>query len=127
MRLIKKIEPEFSDPRGTITRLLDEKGVVIKSIVLITSNAGSIRANHYHKKDSHYCYLASGKMAYSERAIDGGEITTVVVEAGDIIYTPPMMAHAMRFLEDSVFYTFATEHREQSEYEGDLVRIGLIE
>ena len=54
MKTIRNIKPEFIDERGGITRVLDTP---IQSVLLITCKAGSIRSNHYHKKDSHWCYI----------------------------------------------------------------------
>lgn len=125
MILIRNITPEFTDVRGAITKILDN-GTPIKSILLITSHTGSVRANHYHKKDSHYSYLLSGKMEYSERPVDGGDIQTAALSAGDMVFTPPQMIHAMRFLEPSVFLAMATESRSQEDYEADTVRIELV-
>lgn len=125
MILTRNITPEFVDVRGAITKILDN-GTAIKSILLITSKAGAVRANHYHKKDSHYSYLLSGKMEYSEKPVSGGEVQTAVLSAGDMVFTPPEMIHAMRFLEDSVFLALATEPRSQEDYEVDTVRIELI-
>lgn len=125
MNITKNIAPEFTDVRGAITKILDN-GTAIKSILLITSQAGSVRANHYHKKDSHYSYLLSGTMEYSEKPAEGGEIETVVLSAGDMVFTRPQMIHAMRFLEDSVFLAMATESRSREDYEADTVRVELI-
>ena len=66
-------------------------------------------------------------MEWSERPVDGGEIESAVLEAGDMVFTPSMTIHAVRFLEDSVFLTFATEARNQDDYEADTVRVQLIE
>ncbi len=127
IKILKNIKPEFSDTRGEITKLLDDGKTAIKSVLLITSKKGSVRANHYHKQDSHYCYLVSGKMRYAEKPLkEDGMMETVIVEAGDIVYTPPKVVHAMEFLEDSVFLTLSTESRHQDAYENDTVRIKLI-
>ena len=128
MKLIKNTRPEFVDERGGITRLLDDGTTAIMSVLLITSKAGSIRGNHYHKKDSHYCYMVSGKMEYTEQAVstESPEKESAIVEAGDLIYSAPMVIHAMRFLEDSVFLAVATESRHQEAYEEDTVRVKLI-
>ena len=125
MIVTRNIAPEFTDVRGAITKILDN-GTAIKSILLITCETGAVRANHYHKKDSHYAYLLSGKMEYSEKPIEGGEMQTVTLSAGDMVFTPPEMIHAMRFLQPSVFLAFATESRSQEDYEADTVRIELI-
>jgi len=125
MIVTRNIAPEFTDVRGAITKILDN-GTAIKSILLITCETGAVRANHYHKKDSHYAYLLSGTMEYSEKPIAGGEMQTVTLSAGDMVFTPPEMIHAMRFLQPSVFLAFATESRSQEDYEADTVRIELI-
>ena len=66
-------------------------------------------------------------MEYFEEPVGRPEKrASVVVEAGDMFYTPPMAVHAMRFTEDSVFIAFATESRAQADYEADTVRVKLI-
>ncbi|MDP3779271.1 MAG: cupin domain-containing protein [bacterium] len=126
MKIFRNIKPEFVDDRGGITRILDSESP-IRSILSITSQKGSVRSNHYHKKDTHYCYLVSGKMEWSEKPVEGGEVESAVLESGDMVFTPAMTVHAVRFLEDSVFLTFATEARNQDDYEADTVRVQLIE
>jgi len=125
MYITKGIKAEFTDVRGAITKILDN-GTAIKSILLITSGAGAVRANHYHKHDSHYSYILAGKMEYSEKLVEGGAIQTAVLEQGDMVFTPPQMIHAMRFLEDSVFLAMATKSRSQEDYEADTVRVELV-
>ena len=125
MHIIRKKEPEFVDARGAITKILD-KGEEILSVLLITSRAGSVRANHYHKNDTHYSYLLSGKMEWVEQPRDGGEKERTVLEPGDMVYTPSLTMHAARALEDSVFLAFSTSRRGQEEYESDTVRVNLL-
>lgn len=119
--------PEFVDTRGAITKILDDGKTTIKSILYITSKVSSIRSNHYHKKDAHFCFIISGKMEWHEKLVEGGGVTeTAVLGPGDMVYTPPLMIHAARALEDSVFLAFATESRSQEEYEKDTIRVKLI-
>lgn len=126
MKYIKKIKPFHIDERGEMSHLLDGR-VKITSALLISSKKGSVRANHYHQKDSHYCYLLKGKMEYIYQDLGKkGKKKITLVNSGEIVYTPPMVAHAMRFLEDTVFLALTTEKREQSEYERDTIRIKLI-
>ena len=40
-----------NDARGNIVSIVDDD---IKNVSIITCNAGSIRSNHFHKKDYHY-------------------------------------------------------------------------
>ncbi len=127
MKLIKHIKPEFVDERGAITRLLDDGKTNIKSTLLITSKKGSVRSNHYHKKDTHWIYMLSGKMAYYEKPVKGSsKVKKVIVNAGDIVYTPQMSIHGTKFLEDSVFITLSTKSRNQKAYEKDTIRVKFI-
>ncbi len=127
MKLIKNIKPEFVDERGGITKILDDGKTNIKSVLLITSKAGTVRSNHYHKKDTHYLYVLSGVMEYYEKPVKAKDKPKkVVVKAGDMVYTPTMMIHATKFLKDTVLVTLSTKSRNQKAYEKDTVRIKLI-
>ena len=127
MKIQKNIKPEFIDSRGGITKVLDDGKTNIKSILLITSQKGSVRSNHYHKKDAHYIYMISGMMEYLEKPVKGNTKTKkVVVNAGDMVYTPPMMIHTSRFVKDSVIMTFYIKSRNQKAYEKDTVRVPIL-
>ncbi len=118
------LEKSFDDARGEIQPLVD---VTMESCVLITSKKGSVRANHYHKTDWHYCYVLSGEIDYYHRPT-GLDIAPekVTVHAGELFFTPPMVDHAMVFVSDTVFLTLGRNSREQAVYEADVVRIPPI-
>lgn len=114
----------FVDSRGIIQPLVDGD---FKSAQLITSKAGSVRANHYHKTDYHYMYLIAGAFDYYYRLTGSDEEPRCLrVQAGEMVYTPPMVDHAVKFLEDTVFVNFSGRERDQASYEDDLVRNELI-
>jgi len=118
------LPPAHSDQRGSIQMLIDSP---MNSALVITSRKGSVRANHYHKKGDHYCYLASGQIEYHYRPVGSKNAPKVeMIKPGQMFYTPSMVEHAMKFLDDSVFYVFSNSDREQSNYEADVVRIQLI-
>lgn len=125
MHITRNIRPEFVDDRGAITRVVDADHPV-RSVLLITSKAGSIRSNHYHKKDTHYCYVISGKMEWHEKPVGGGTTETAILGPCDMVFTPPMVLHAVKFLEDTVFLALASESRQHSDYEADTVREKLL-
>lgn len=50
----------------------------------------------------------------------------IIVKAGDLVYTPPFVAHAMRFLEDSSFLALSAKPRGKGKYEEDLIRVKII-
>ncbi len=121
---IVELDPPHVDDRGEIIPLVDAP---IQSAVMITSKKGTVRANHYHKTDWHYCYVVSGRIAYYHRPTGtDGEPDRVVVEAGQLFFTPPMDDHAMVFLEDTVFLTLGRNPRDRQSYESDVVRIDPI-
>jgi dTDP-4-dehydrorhamnose 3,5-epimerase-like enzyme len=113
----------FEDERGIIQTLVDGD---IQAIQIITSVKGSVRANHYHKTDSHYMYVLSGKMKYFHRNADESvDPTWLIISSGQMVYSPPMIEHAVEFLEDSVFLNITSRSRSQENYENDLVRVNL--
>ena len=62
-KIVSLPEPFIND-KGIIQNLLL---FPITSIAVITSKAGSVRSNHYHKTDWHYLYILSGSMKYYEK------------------------------------------------------------
>ena len=128
MKNLIRIPASIVDKRGSITHIL-EPAFKLKGVLLIVSKVGAVRANHYHKKDSHYVYILKGKMEYTEKDLKrkGAKKKTIILKEGDLVLTPPMAAHAMRFLEDTVFLAFTTEKRDQKSYERDTRRIQLIQ
>jgi quercetin dioxygenase-like cupin family protein len=119
------LEPPFSDVRGDIQPLVDE---MMKSAVMIESKKGSLRANHYHKTDWHYCYVVSGTIEYYHRPT-GSTVAPecLIVKAGEMVFTPPMVDHGMKFPEDTTFLTLSRNPRDQASYEADVVRVDMLD
>ena len=121
---VVKLEKPFVDARGKIQPLVDE---MMRSAVVIESKAGSIRANHYHKTDWHYCYVLSGQIEYLYRPTGSDEEPAVIlVDEGEMVFTPPMVDHGMRFPVDTVFLTLGRNPRDQATYESDVVRVEFV-
>src|SRR3989338_838582 len=98
METIEHINSAFHDDRGDIFNVFEDR---IEHVALITSKKGSVRANHYHKEDLLYIYLISGK--YESHCVDTRDTTkrqVLVVKPGDIVETPPYIAHAQKFTQD---------------------------
>ena len=102
--------------------------VKIASAIVIKCKRGTIRANHYHKHDTHFSYMLKGSMEYVHKDLKkkNSRKQSFTVREGQIVMTPPMFGHAMKFLEDSVFLALTTEPRSRSEYETDTVRMELL-
>ena len=119
--VIVELEVPFIDDRGAIQPLVDKD---MKSCVLITSKKGSVRANHYHRTDWHYCYVLEGKIEYYERSTGSSdEPKKTLIDKGQMFFTAPMIDHTMVFLEDTTFLTFGRNSRSQEIYESDIKRI----
>ena len=114
----------YEDYRGKIISLAE---LDYKSALIIESNAGTTRANHYHLEDWHYCYLITGKFEYYWRENgETGNPEKKIIQAGEIVVTPSKVEHAFHFLEDSIFVVLSGRARDQKNYEEDLIRVELI-
>ena len=123
--VVVPLEEPFADDRGAIQPLVDAD---MKSCVLITSKKGTVRANHYHKTDWHYCYVLSGSIEYYHRPHGSdGEPEMVLIKTGQLFFTPPLVDHTMVFPEDTTFLTLGRNSRKQEVYEADVERIELVE
>jgi len=124
-KVISQPEVLAEDERGVIERLVQGD---FQSVLRTTQVKGSVRANHYHKHDSHIGYVVSGKVAYMTRPAEdeSAELTHYTVEAGQMFNTPPMLAHATVALEDADILYFTPRSGKQDEYEDDLIRMELI-
>lgn len=116
------VKASFVDYRGVITNILEEP---INSVVLITCKKGAIRANHYHKEDSHWSYMLSGMMEYYERR-PNGKLEMAIVKEGQMVYSAPGIPHAMKFLKPSVFLALTTRKRLKGKYDEDTVKCTII-
>ena len=120
-----KLQNPFIDRRGSIQPLVD---LMMQSAVMIESKAGSLRANHYHKTDWHYCYVISGQIQYFHKNVNSNKMPEmIIVKKGNMVFTPPLVEHCMKFPEDTIFLTLSRNPRDQETYEADVVRVNLID
>ena len=120
--VVSKFPEPHEDDRGVIQPLVDRTA---QHTMLIRTNAGGIRANHYHKTDWHYCCIIKGSMEYFYRPVGSNEPPKrIVAKAGETVFTPPMVEHAMRYLEeDTTLVCVGNNKRDQESYENDVVRL----
>lgn len=107
---------DFVDNRGKISNY--ELTEPINLIGYIESKKGTVRANHYHPIQEQKCLLIKGK--YISVIKDLGEpnavVQTRIINEGDIAVIQPNVAHAMVFLEDSIFLNLVRGEREHENY-----------
>jgi quercetin dioxygenase-like cupin family protein len=115
------LEAPFIDARGTIQNLVHRS---LGSAVMIFSEKGSVRAEHWHREDFHYCYVVSGELLYLERPVGSDELPVVTrLGTGALFFTPPQVEHAMYFTQPTTFLTLGKLSRTHEAYEADLVRL----
>lgn len=118
------LEPRFENSAGWIQNLL-LRGC--RSVAAILSLRGSRRANHFHKTDWHYTYVASGTVFYFERAVGFDEMPEpLVFRTGEVFFTPPMREHCMLFAEDTLIVTMARNERSHDKHEDDVERVEFV-
>lgn len=117
------LDDPFVDDRGSIQNLLN---TAMHGAAIITSKAGSVRSNHWHKTDWHYLYVMSGSMEYYERNVGMptgfNKDNPVIVKAGQMVFTPPNSVHKTVFLEDTVVLSFSKRNRDHVSHEADVIR-----
>lgn len=124
---VHRIQPVFSDDRGTIADLLnaDEE---IHHIGLITFTTGAVRANHYHERSKQHDYVLSGKIELRTKPANDPSaiVSTTILEAGDAVSIPEFVIHAYKALEPSIIIDMTTMSRDAGGYEKDTIRVASL-
>tara|TARA_B100001765_G_C19382341_1_gene284058 strand:+ start:72 stop:509 length:438 start_codon:yes stop_codon:yes gene_type:complete len=118
-----KIGKTFRDKRGWLKKILDGN---FSSCIEIYSKKGSVRANHYHKKDKHFIYVINGEILYFYRDRKSGARTKFkLMKKNDLFFTPAMQEHMAYFTKNTHFLAFSTRKRTKFDYEKDLIRVNM--
>jgi len=96
-----------TDDRGHIRDLLPPD-VSVRHVGLITSAAGSVRGNHYHRSKDEWFFLVYGKATAAFRDSDG-DLHSFVMEGGDRAFVPRGVTHSYFFHEESSLLDLGTE------------------
>ena len=122
-KFIHKTGKVFKDERGYLLKILD-KG--FSSCIEIFSKKGSIRANHYHKKDEHFCYILKGEILFFYRnRKKGSKLNYKIMKKGDLFFTTYDQDHLAYFLKTTHFLSYRSRKRSKFDYESDLVRLNM--
>lgn len=121
----RKILPAIEDDRGTISDII--LGEKILHVGIINSKPNAVRGTHFHKLQTQYNYILSGKVELVvKNALDEkGEKETMILNPGDFIKIPPNVIHSIKALTDSTFLVFTSEARIGQNYEEDTFRVKL--
>ena len=111
------------DSRGNIISIVDD---TIKNVSLISCKAGSLRSNHFHKRDYHYMYVLEGEIDYFYKGLNSDIIKYLKVKKDNIIFTPNNEIHATFFPVETRLIVSSRLPRDQETYENDTVRVNFI-
>jgi quercetin dioxygenase-like cupin family protein len=122
-QIVMPAEAVFSDGRGRIIALPHFHAA---GTMVIESESGAVRGNHYHLNESHLMYVVSGRMIYLEE--DGDQhITVAEVGPGESVISPKGAPHATVFPVRTVFVTLSDWDRRGHRYEEEVVRVDPLE
>lgn len=123
--IIIKGSKDFIDERGKISNY--ELSEPINWIGYIYSKKNTLRSNHYHPQQEQKVLLISGRYISVSKKLPDGVIETIVVNPGDLVITPPNIAHTMIFLEDSVLLNLVNGEREKENYGKHTIPYNLVD
>jgi len=118
-----KIKPAFTDKRGAIFDLVEEK---VSHVGLITFTKGAVRGNHYHKKSTQYTYILKGKIKFVVSDVHGKHKKSFILTEGMVSHIPPQMTHAYKALTPAAMLDITTLARGVKGYEEDTVRVIIL-
>lgn len=115
-----------TDDRGTIVDLFYDQPM--DHVARVTSKAGALRGNHYHKETTQHMLMTRGSLEYWYKPLNSDEPAKMVIAlAGDIVSTPPYEVHALKIgPEGNQFLVFSEGVRGGMDYESDTFRVDNI-
>ena len=118
-----KVGKTFKDKRGWLKKILDGN---FSSCIEVYSKKGSVRANHYHKKDTHFIYIINGEILYFYKDRKRRAKTRFkLMKKNDLFFTPSMQEHMAYFTKNTHFLAFSTRKRTKFDYEKDLIKVNM--
>lgn len=119
----QKRKVDFTDKRGTIMDIFVAEPY--EHCVIIYSNKGSIRGNHFHKNSLQADFMIFGKMQAYSRKKGSKKIEKFVVKPHDVTYWEKGEAHEFIALEKCAFLSFVNGPRGGDNYENDTFRLKI--
>ena len=120
MKLEKK-KVDFKDARGTITDVFVHQPM--EHCTVITTKAGGVRGNHYHKLSEQSDFLISGKFEVYAQKVGKKEIKKFIWNPYELVTWEKNEAHEFVALEDSIWITFVNGVRGGEDFEKDTYRL----
>jgi quercetin dioxygenase-like cupin family protein len=114
--VVYKADVPYEDGRGRLDYFVMPEP--IHWVGVATSKKGSVRANHWHPKQQQVCLILSGKVVsvYKDLTKKDSPLRHQLAVAGDLVVTPPRIAHAVIYLEDTSFLNLVNGERDPSRW-----------
>ncbi len=93
--------------------------------VVIYSNKGAVRGNHFHKKSVQSDFMLSGRMLAYSRKRGSKKIEKFVVKQNDVTHWEKGEVHEFIALEKCAFLSFVNGPRGGDNYESDTYRLKI--
>jgi dTDP-4-dehydrorhamnose 3,5-epimerase-like enzyme len=106
----------YVDERGIILNIADGD---IGDVAVIISEAGTVRANHFHNEDWHICHLVQGRLVYFWKDSQGSRSQKIEIVSGMSVVTPPLVPHKFEFIENSTMVVISKLSRLKVNYDTD--------
>lgn len=125
---VRKIEPAFSDGRGSIFNLLEDE-LDIHHIEYYTSIRGITRGNHYHPNHNEAIFMIDGICRMVVKDLENSNpddpksgLEDVVVGSNNLIICKSRVVHAQVFLEDARAIAFSDKRKDKDKYSEHTIR-----
>lgn len=121
MPLIKFIKPdfEFSDDRGSLTQLVHGGW---NQVNYITSAAGALRGDHYHKENEEAFFVVSGEFELSLEDMRTHEKAKYTMHSGDFFIIYPHVMHSFLYTKETALISLYNKGIELPNGEKDILR-----
>lgn len=123
-------EIALQDDRGIIRNYMLPEPVTMIGWITAERVQGRnvVRANHYHPEQEQKVLVISGSYisVYKDLSVNG-PIHHHLVRAGDLVITPPNVAHAMIFLSDALILNLVHGDRDREKFAQHTVKYLLVD
>ena len=110
--IIIKLKNNHKDKRGSIADIFYKKN--INHVALIISKKGIIRGNNYFRKNIQHVYNLSSPFEYWYKKFRSKKKPKkIIVKKGQLLCTPPMEIHALKFKKDNKLLEFSSIDMDQ--------------
>ena len=115
--LIRFVKPDFvfENEAGSLKQLVHDGW---KQFNVITSVAGAVRGNHYHKYNDEGFYIVQGLLKLI--VWDDKKREEYLIKKNDMFIIPPLVFHTFEYLEDTILVSMYSRGVEISATEKDL-------